>query len=294
MLHLTIYALVPALIAVLVARLYYNRWKEDEALAHIPTHSFPDGDNSRERYLTDLKDLVESGYRRYNKAGQAFKISIPIGGYPMRWRIILPKHQLEEIKTKPSSLFSWALASGVIFAEKYTGAPRRGPWSGKALRVGIHQNLRKITDQLDSNIDEYFSKHLPMVPGRSASIDMMDFFVPQITKVTNALLCGEELAADPEWIRQTADFATNRYKSADDVRAYPPVIATIVAPYLGSVRRLRNSRAYVKRMLKPMYEDLKRNDMLGIDEKSEFRKSSYGFEWLWGGAPKGKLTSWLD
>ncbi|GAD96992.1 cytochrome P450 [Paecilomyces variotii No. 5] len=290
MFFITFAALLPALLAASFYR-FYQSWRKSRALNHITTHEFGDGDNSRSRYITDLKGLLESGYRKYNKSGQAFKVPIPVGGYSIKYRVLLPKDHLEEIKHLSNNIFSWALASAVIFAQDYTGAPHRGPWSGKALRVGIHQNLGDITKQLNHKIDQYFAEHLPQDPQKLGSINFMRFFVPAIANVTNSLLVGERLAADPEWIRQTCDFAVNRYKSADDVRAWPPYIASLVAPLIPSVRRLRQSRAYVKKQLTPMYENLRSRGMLSYDgdtntnEKAKYRKGTYGYEWLWSGAP---------
>jgi hypothetical protein len=232
-----------------------------------------------------LKDLLEAGYRRHNKSGRAFKVPISIGGYSVTYRVVLPKDHLEEMKHLSNNVFSWVLASAVIFARDYTGAPNRGPWSGKALRVGIHQNLGDITKQLDRRIDQYFAAHLPQDPDSPGSINFMEFFVSAIANITNSMFVGETLAADPEWIRQTCDFAVNRYKSADDVRSWPPYLAFLVAPFIPSVRRLRQSKMYVKKRLTPMYEELKRRDAFGANEKANYRKGMYGFEWLWSGAP---------
>ncbi|KAH8811233.1 cytochrome P450 [Xylogone sp. PMI_703] len=284
MIAVILIAAIPALVVVILYR-YYGDWKKSRALHHIPTHEFQDGDNSRARYISDLKDLLETGYRKYNKSGRAFKVPIPIGGYSVKYRVILPKDHLEEMKHLSNNIFSWALASGVIFAQDYTGAPNRGPWSGKALRVGIHQNLGDITKQLDRKINQYFEGNLPQNSGSMMSISFMEFFVPAIATVTNSLLVGEEIGSDPEWVRQTCDFAVNRYKSADDVRAWPPYLASLVAPMIPSVRRLRQSRAFVKERLTPLYNDLKQRDLLGGNEKAKYRKGIFGYEWLWGGAP---------
>ena len=276
---------VPALIAVALYQLYQN-FTQDRALSHIPTHEFEDGDNSRERYISDLKYLLESGYRKYNKHGKPFKVKIPVGGYSVKYRVVLPKDHLEEMKHLSNNAFSWALASAVIFAQDYTGAPPRGPWSGKALRVGIHQNLGDITKKLDQQIDDYFAAHLPQDPELPGQINFMDFFVPAIANVTNSLLVDKNLSSNPEWVRQTCGFAVNRYKSADDVRAYPPYIATLAAPWIPSVRRLRQSRRYVREKMTSVYEDLKRRQISGTLSKEKCRKSPFGFEWLWGGAPE--------
>jgi cytochrome P450 len=265
---------------------FYNDLKVEKSLEHIPTHRFLDGDDSRRRYLSDLKSLLESGYRRYNQSDEAFKVIIPIGGYSVKYRVILPKGHLEEIKHLSNNVFSWQLASRVIFAQDYTGAPDRGPWSGKALRVGIHQNLADITTQLGKRISDYFEQHLPQEKGNVATINLMQLFIPTITYVTNALLVDQRLSSDPEWLKQTSEFAVNRYGAADDVREWPPLLAGFIAPFIPSVKRLRQQRKYVMQKMKPLYDDLKAQDLLGADEKAKRRKGVYGYEWLWGGAPE--------
>jgi hypothetical protein len=277
---------VPALLAI-AAYQFYQNWLKSRALNHIPTHEFPDGDNNRSRYISELKDLLESGYRKYNKSGRAFKVPIPVGGYSVKYRVVLPKDHLEEMKHLSNNIFSWQLASRIIFAQDYTGAPDRGAWSGKALRVGIHQNLGDVTKKMNEQIDQYFATHLPQDPSSPGSIKFMEFFIPAIANITNSLLVDERLSSDPEWVKQTCDFAVNRYKSADDVRAWPPYLAKLVAPLIPSVRKLRASRAYVKKQMTPLYEQLREREMLGSSEKSKLRKGVFGYEWLWGGAPDG-------
>lgn len=272
-------------IPVIVLYRAYQDWRKSRGLNHIPTHEFPDGDNSRARYVTELKELLESGYRKYNKSGRPFKIPIPIGGYSVKYRVVLPKDYLEEIKHLSNNVFSWMLAAQIIFAQDYTGAPPRGPWLGKALRVGIHQNLGDVTLLLERNIDRYFHRHLPQNPKSPLSINFMEFFVLAVANFTNSLLVGERLGTDPEWVRQACEFSINRYKSADDVRAWPPYLAAIVAPFIPSVKKLRQSRQYVTTQLKPIYEELKRQDSLRYGEKPK-HNTVLGYEWLWGGAPK--------
>ncbi|KAL3471087.1 cytochrome P450 [Aspergillus californicus] len=262
-----------------------GRQRSEHSLDHIPTHSFPDGDNSRQRYLHSLRLLLESGYRQYNKADKAFKIKIPIGGYAVRYRVILPKSHIEEIKHLSNNVFSWQLASRIIFAQDYTGAPDRGQWSGKALRVGIHQNLGDITRQLNQRIADYFSTHLPQHKGSVNTLDFMEFFIPTVTYVTNTLLVDSRLSSDETWLKETADFAVTRYGAADDVRRWPPYLSAIVAQMIPSVRRLRRQREYVMEKLRPLYNELKAAGHLDPNDKKARQRGALGYEWLWGGAP---------
>lgn len=278
-------AVAIAAVAFALVRRIYDKQRLEQLLAHIPTHVFSDGDNSRARYLSDLRMLLESGYRKYNKKGQAFKISIPIGGYSVKYRVVLPKSHLEEVKHLSNNVFSWQLASRIIFAQDFTGAPDRGAWSGKALRVGIHQNLDGITSQLDQRINRHYELKLPQSQGQSATMNLMEFFVPTVTYVTNAILVDSRLSSDPEWLSRTAEFAVNRYGAADDVRQWPPYLAGLVAPFIPSVKRLREQRKYVMRTLKPIYDELKEKSLLSVNDKSERRKGMFGYEWLWSGSP---------
>jgi hypothetical protein len=114
----------------------------------------------------------------------------------------------------------------------------------------------------------------------------MEFFVPTITYVTNALLVDQRLSSDPEWLRQTSEFAVNRYKAADDVREWPPYLAGLIAPFIPSVKNLRNQRKYVMQKMKPLYDDLKAQNLLGADDKKKHQRGTFGYQWLWGGAPE--------
>lgn len=285
MLSITLIAAITLLVTVALYQLYTS-WCSSRVLNHIPLHQFEDGDNSRKRYVTDLKTLLESGYRKYNKNGKAFKVRVPIGGYRIKYRVILPVDHIDEIKHLSNNTFSWKVASHIIFAGDYTGAPERGPWSGKALRVGIHQNLGDIKRQLDRQTSEYFRTHLTHDPGSPQSIRLVEFFVPAIGTVNNTMLVDERLSSDPEWVRETCSFASNRYKAADDVRGYPPYLASLIAPLLPSVRQMKASKAMVRQRLAPLYNDLKSRDRLDSGEREKRRKGSFGYEWLWGGAPR--------
>ena len=173
-----------------------------------------------------------------------------------------------------------------VFIVVLLGAPERGSWSGKALRVGIHQNLREITAQLDREIEVYLGQHLTQEPNNSQSIQLIDFFMPAISSVNNKVLVHDRLSSDIQWVQATAAFAKNRYDAADDVRAWPPILAPIVAPLLPSVRQMKASKNMVRIRLKPLYDDLKARDLLGNKEREERRKGSFGYEWLWRGAPQ--------
>ena len=116
----TLLAAASLLIVIGIYQLY-NVWIRSKALSHVPTHEFEYGDNSRNRYIHHLKELLESGYRKYSKKGQTFKIRVPIGGYRIKHRVILPLDHLDEIKHLSHTAFSWKLASHIIFAGNYTG-----------------------------------------------------------------------------------------------------------------------------------------------------------------------------
>lgn len=99
------------------------------------------------------------------------------------------------------------------------------------------------------------------------------------------MLVDDRLSSDAEWVKATAAFAKNRYDAADDVRGWPPAFASIVAPFLSSVRQMKASKEMVRMRLKPLYDNLKAQGNLNNEEPGKRRKGSFGYEWLWAGAP---------
>ena len=87
------------------------------------------------------------------------------------------------------------------------------------------------------------------------------------------------------WVRESCDFAVSRYVAADELRTWSPWASSLVAPFLPSVKRLLQSRAYNKEMMKTLYEDLRAQSLLADDDKQSRRKGGLGHEWLWSGAP---------
>lgn len=216
MMHIVLLSLAGCVL--LITQAICRRQRSQHSLDHISTHSFADGNSSNQRYLTNLRYLLESGYRRYNKAEKAFKITIPIGGYAVKYRVVLPKSHIEEIK------------------------------------------------------------HLPQQKGNVDTVNLMEFFIPTITYVTNALLVDKSLSSDPTWLKETADFAVSRYGAADDVRRWPLYLASIVAPMIPSVRRLRRQREHVMERLRPLYNELKAAGELDAHDKKSRQKGALGYD----------------
>lgn len=121
----------------------------------VPTHTFT-GAADRQRYIRELKELLQSGYSKYSKAGEVFKILGPGGTL----RIVLPRAKLEEIKNESARTFSWQLQSRDVFQIHHTGVPDRGPWSAKAVRVDLNRHLDDLVHEMSVIIDAYFDEQL--------------------------------------------------------------------------------------------------------------------------------------
>jgi hypothetical protein len=91
-------------IAALVAWVGRIRHRASRELK-LPFLRFEDGDDSRQRYVTDSGTLFKIGYEKYLKHGQAFKMRNYID--ELRPQVYLPLKYLEEVKSAPQSKLSF-------------------------------------------------------------------------------------------------------------------------------------------------------------------------------------------
>jgi ent-kaurene oxidase len=78
----------------------------------LPFLRFEDGDDSRQRYVTDSTSLLKIGYERYLKHGQAFKMRNYIDELPPQ--VYLPLRYLDEVKSAPQAKLSFPYFSSLV------------------------------------------------------------------------------------------------------------------------------------------------------------------------------------
>lgn len=241
----------------------------------VPTHTFT-GTADRQRYMKELKELLRTGYSRYSKAGEVFKIPSPDGNF----RIILPRDKLEEIKNASGRTFSWQLQSRQVFQIYHTGVPDRGPWSAKALRVDLNRHLDDLVQEMSAIISAYFDEQLAGQSGQWQSVNILQLFRSCVARITNHAFCGPALTNDPEWVEATMRFTADGFGAAAEIRGYPFYLKPFAAFFLRSVKRVSNDKKMAKRKLGALF-----HQRMSARKDSEVKAPDDGFQRMLDAAP---------
>lgn len=235
--------------------LYYivSRVKAYWVLSKIPTHTFT-GAADKQRYREGLKELLRTGYSKYSKAGEVFKIH---GTDSTFYRIVLPRDKLEEIKNASGRTFSWQLQSRRVLQIQYTGVPDRGPWSAKALRVDLHRHLDDLVREMNAIISAHLDERLAGDSVQWKSVNVLQLFQSCVARITNHAFCGPDLTNDPEWLEATMRFTADGFGAAAEVRRHPFYLRPFAALFLRSIKRVRSDKEMAKRKLGPLFRQRK-------------------------------------
>lgn len=236
--------LVAVVVLVTLQKLYASRSRR-QILAKIPTHAF-DGDNSRARYIKEQRQLLLGGYKKYSKNDQTFKTLASHGGY----KVILCRKHLEETKhiTGKTMSFNKALENNVL--AMHTGAPPRGDWSARALRIEVTKRLDDLVGAMTSQADTCFDEAIPQGDDWTR-INLFKLFHKGILGITVGVLCGDELAKDKEWTDAVARFSGNLFGAGAALRKYSYIMRVIMGRLEPICRQLRADRRLAKRKLEP-------------------------------------------
>ena len=107
----------------------------------LPFLRFEDGDDSRQRYVTDSGTLFKIGYERYLKHGQAFKMRNYIE--ELSPQVYLPLKYLDEVKSAPQGKLSFPYFSRLLFSQDDTGMAIQTDEAAHVIRTDLTRNQRE-------------------------------------------------------------------------------------------------------------------------------------------------------
>ena len=269
------YATLGLIAASLVIYHVVSRIHAHRVWSKIPTHTFT-GAAGKKRYVMDLKELLRTGYSKYSKAGEVFKIHGSDGVF----RIVLPRAKLEEIKNASARTFSWQLQSRQVFQIHYTGVPDRGPWSAKALRVDLHKHLDDLVLEMSAIISAHFDQQLTRDSEQWQSVNVLQLFRSCVARITNHAFCGPALNNDPEWVEATMRFTADSFGAAAEIRGYPSYLRPFAAFFLRSIKSVSSDKKFAKRKLGPLFRQ-----RTSARKNPEFKAPDDGFQRILDAAP---------
>lgn len=109
-----------------------------KSLKHIPELRFEKHD-TEERYVSESRNLLLRGYDKYLRHGIPFQMRNPVP--ELGPQVFLPLKYLDEVKTAPTSLFSFEVFSEKLFLLNYSDGPQQTKGAAHVIRVDLNRNL---------------------------------------------------------------------------------------------------------------------------------------------------------
>ena len=252
---------------------YYvrNTIQSRQAWSKISTHTF-DGFDDKQRYITDLKSLLRSGYAKYSRNNELFKIKNPAGGF---W-VVLPRSKIEEVKNASTRSFSFILAMRQALQIYFTGAPDRADWSAKVVRTDVNKNLDGIVRKtMGPVIDACFRENLPADGEAWQRVDIFDFFRNCVASITNETFVGPDLSSDVEWVEATKRFASDIWAASFSITRYSSYRRYLACFFLPSIKRLDQDKKLAERKLASRFDQ-----RIAAQTISSSKTPDDTFQWL--------------
>ena len=260
---------ITCLVAVLLVVFYRPNFKARKALSRIPTHTVDDAEDGQLQGDEDY--LIASGYKKYSKINEVFKIKDPTG----KFRIILPLQKLEEIKNLSTQILSFRAWVREQLHIRYTRFPDRAPWSAKTLRHDVNRNLDQLVGGMVTNIEACFNDKLPSSIQNWDSVEIFPLLFLCIARLTTQNFLGPELTNDPEWLGVVMRLNSNALAAASDISAYPTYTRPWASYFIGSIKRIKRDRALATRKLGPLF-----HQRMAIRNDSSLKKSDDPLQWM--------------
>ncbi|KAK1830680.1 cytochrome P450 [Podospora conica] len=218
---------------------------------NLPLLQFEDGDDSRQRYLTDSGTLLRVGYEKYLKHGQAFKMRNYIEELPPQ--VYLPLKYLDEVKSAPQGKLSFPYFSLLLFSQDHTGMAKQTDEAAHVIRTDLIRNQQW------------------------QSVNPYPIFAYIIARLAAKTFGSAELSRNDEWLAIMIGVTQTSMAAAHALRASWPWWTRWAARYVfPPVKKVLADRARAAEILRPILEE--RVAALKDGEKTE--SPNDGIQWL--------------
>lgn len=157
-----------------------------------------------------------------------------------------------------------------------------------ALTIDLQRNVQRVLESAQVEVVYAFAQKIPPCPDWTP----VPVF-PTILSISALLIertwVGLPLSRQDQWIKATTSYMTDVANAANAIRGWPKTVRPAVAPMLAEVQSLKNNRADVVRMIKPIIQEQLRALANGTAGDKDKNGSAGGG----GKEAGGELFTWL-
>ncbi|KAI1147580.1 cytochrome P450 [Nemania diffusa] len=224
-----------------------------KSLKHIPELRFEKHD-TEERYVSESRNLLLRGYDKYLRHGIPFQMRNPVP--ELGPQVFLPLKYLDEVKTAPTSLFSFEVFSEKLFLLNYSDGPQQTKGAAHVIRVDLNRNLGKLaTGMYNEAIAAWDAK---VASGDWTTFPAYEALSSVATQVNSYALVGSSLCRNPQWIQISLQCVVIVFAAAKAIRDnYTPRWRWLARWQSDAPAQLRTMRVQAVDLLTPLYDERK-------------------------------------
>ncbi|KAI1609755.1 cytochrome P450 [Exophiala viscosa] len=184
-------------------------------------------------FLNDSLGAIMKGYNEYSKKGKHFLLRTPRQVY-----FIAASNLLDEIRRMPDSQLSQPAAANIIFQVKHNFHPEleADMYHFNVIRGKMTQALGQYLPRMVQESGHAFEVEV----GNSAEwreMQMWPLTSKVVTRMANAMLVGEPLCRDDEYLQFSCDITPLVFDTAAKIRNYPEFMKSIMMYFMEDRKR---------------------------------------------------------
>ncbi|PKS11763.1 hypothetical protein jhhlp_001752 [Lomentospora prolificans] len=252
----------------------YRRWKATREL-RLPFLKFEDGDDSRQRYVTESGKLLSLGYEKYLKHGQAFSMRNYID--ELGPQVYLPLKYLDQFKAAPESQLSFPYFSELLFSQNEIGMAKVTEEASHVMRTDLIRNLPTIIAGVKDECSAIFEKLIPRTSDWTPVIPY-PIFAFAMARLSARVIAAPELGRNDEWLGICISFTQKSMEAAHALRASWPAYTRWAARYFSpAVKTVLADRKRATELLTPVLAVRRQASKLPVEKRPRFND---GVQWL--------------
>ncbi|KAH9904511.1 cytochrome P450 [Xylariomycetidae sp. FL2044] len=250
-----------------VSWLVWALWRKTSpatTLPGIPLVEF-EGDNTKERYVSDAGTLLSRGYDMHIKHGRPFCFRDFLNpDYP---RVFLPLKYMPELKNAPQEKLSLAAVLNNTSTMSKVDGPRITPEIQESARVGLNHALNKLIEPMQVLCFRSAEKQLPSCPEWTSIVPYPKIF-ELFSRMSARVMVGPELCE--AWPAISAKYIQRVLAAQRAIRSkYYPVFYWTALYLNPEVALVNETRREAADLVRPVLEARQADHAAHGDDRAE-------------------------
>lgn len=101
-----------------------------------------------------------------------------------------------------------------------------------------------------------------------------------MAQLSSRVFLGDQICHNPDWLRITVDYTVHSVRAAEDLRLWPNIMRTLVAPFLTSCRRMKYDFDEARKIIIPIMEERRKRQEAALRDGKPPKRNNDAMDWM--------------